>query len=170
MKKNTYDVPAYKMGIVLINRGERQYFEPRDYSRAISAGKVKIIPFEAVDGLLVSEVQDILKNKELYIQFFCSYQNKTLKENNEFTLQEHINLRKSLYFDRNVLTQNLAKPVDQVIEEELERLYKHMDEKDKRFANCFFERYQDQNYELTKQRIKRLEQQKKQNKKINRNR
>ena len=160
MKKNTYDVPAYKMGIVLINRGEHQYFELRDYSRAISTGKVKIIPFEAIDGLLVSEVKDILKNKELYIKFFCSYQNITLKENNESTIQEQINLRYGLYFDSNALSENLNKPVDQVIEEGLEKIYKNMNEKDKRFANCFFERYQDQNYELTKQRIKRLEEQK----------
>ena len=62
------------------------------------------------------------------------------------------------YLDEEMLNSEQQTPIDQVIERTLEENYNKFDSQGKRVCNCFFERYQDKEYEVTKDRIKRLEQ------------
>ena len=155
MKNNTYDVPAYKFGIVKIEvegTTPDKYF-PSDYECAITSGQCTIIPFENVDGLTVDDVTSFLKTKELHLIAYVSYEKAYIGGCGVFR-----DIVMQIHADNNLLDHNPTKTVDKVFEKILESHYNHMTDKAKRVSNCFFERYQDKSYEDTKSRIKRLEQ------------
>ena len=159
MKKQTYDVPAYKVGIVVIPGKKNVEHTIEDYQSAIETKQAIIVPFEDVDGLLVKEVQELLNTKEVFLQFYNQYQNWDLKICNQLSL----NLGRKFklwFFIGNILEENLTIPIDRLVENTIEDLYDTLDSEQKRCAHCFFERYQDKSYELTKERIKRLEENK----------
>ena len=160
MKKQTYDVPAYKVGILAIQNERNKNHTVEDYQRAIDSQRVTIVPFEDVDGLLVSELQELLGLKEVMVQFYYKYQTQEIVRSSRMHYDQAIVYAMWFYIGEDILEENLSKPIDQVIEEILEELYDKQDETEQRYANCFFERYQDKSYELTKQRIKRLTEQK----------
>lgn len=159
-KKKTYDVPAYKVGILVIRGEDNINHTIKDYQRAIAEKKITIVPFEDVDGLTISEVQELLKTKEIMLQFYHQYQTWMLYSNNRVDLNQGIYLKSYIYVGDDILEENLLKPIDQVIENTIEELYDTFDSDQRRAAHCFFERYQDKKYKLTKQRIKRLQNEK----------
>lgn len=155
MKKKTYDVPAYKVGLILIEGEENIEHSIYDYEWAIDKGKEIIVPFEDVDGLSVREVQEWLHIEEIYLQFYYQFQSQNLKINQ---ISKHAaTAYKTWFFIGNIQEEDLDTPIDQVIENTMEKLYDTMDDEAKTYIHCFFERYQDKSYDITKERIKRLE-------------
>ena len=158
MKKQTYDVPAYKVGIVQIKNSDPSVsYSPDEYESAISEKRAFLIPFEAVDGLECQEVQKFLKVKDVMLEFYADFNSKGL---DGFLEKRHIRFETWFYIAGDWLEENKTTPIDQVVETALEEFYEEMDPLQKRCAHCFFERYQDKSYELTKERIKRLEENK----------
>ena len=155
MKKKTYDVPAYKVGLILIE-GERNIEHSKeDYELAIKTQREIVVPFEDVDGLSVREVQALLSTKEIYLCFYYRFQSESLKNNR--MAQNEAGIFKVGVHISEFKEETLDKPIDEVIENTLEDMYDILEPEQKRFAYCFFERYQDKNYKKTKKRIKRLE-------------
>lgn len=158
MKKQTYDVPAYRVGIVQIRNSDPSVsYTPEEYERAIKERRAYIMPFEFVDGLECQEVQTFLKIKDVMLEFYVEHNSRSL---DGFTSQIQTRTEAWIYIDGDLLEENKTTPIDQVVEYSLEEFYDEMDPLQKRCANCFFERYQDKSYELTKERVKRLEEKK----------
>ena len=159
MKKNTYDVPGYKVGIIVIPNSPEKEHEIEDYQKSIDEKKAIIVPFEDVDGLFVNDVLSLLQTKSIFVQFYSQYQNLDLKNHNQMSLS--IGRKFGVYiFIGNILEENLTMPIDELVGDTIEELYDTLDDEQKRYAHCFFERYQDKNYKATKKRIKRLQRKK----------
>lgn len=153
MKKQTYDVPAYKFGIAKISCSQKgESYSVQDYQYALQNARCAVIPFENVDGLTMEEIKDFIGIKELHFLSYMRYEDQTadIKENYFVMMQ--------VYVDEQLLNKNSNTPIDQIIEKTLEDNYDKFDYRQKKACCCFFERYQDREYELTKERIKRLEQ------------
>ena len=168
MKKKTYDIPAYKVGIIKITNGNEGKHSRDDYSDAAKNGDVMVIPFEDIDGLEVQEVQQLIKTKELMVQFYYGYTGWKINASPFSTYGHYKNDRNNamsstkgiftlyLYIDEETLEKNKTTPVDQVVEHVLEDFYTNFTDAEKKCACCFFERYQDKDYKLTNQRVKKL--------------
>ena len=161
MKKNTYDVPAYKVGLVLIEGEQNIEHSKEDYELAIKTQREIVVPFEDVDGLTVREVQSVLKTKEIYLCFYYRFQSEILK--NRGMVQNEAGIFKVGIHIAGFSEETLEKPIDEVVENTLEDMYNTLEPEQKQFAHCFFERYQDKSYKKTKKRIKRLENKKNKN-------
>lgn len=156
MKKNTYDIPAYKVGILKITDGGETNYSCDDYYDAAEDGNILVIPFEDIDGLEVQEVQDLIKTKELMVQFYYGYTGWQTNNRNNLVLKKSGRFTLYLYIDAETLEKNKTMPVDQVVEHTLEEFYNNFTEEQKKCARCFFERYQDKDYKITNQRIKKI--------------
>lgn len=168
MKKKTYDIPAYKVGIIKITNGIEAKYSVDDYIDAEKDGNVMIIPFEDVDGLEVQEVQQLIKTEELMVQFYYGYTAWRINNSTSTTYETYKNVRNNqtglssgrftlfLYIDEETLEKNKTTPVDQVVEHLLEDFYTDLTDAEKKCACCFFERYQDKDYKVTNQRVKKL--------------
>ena len=166
MKKKTYDIPAYKVGIIKITNGIEGRYSPDDYTAAAEDGNAIIIPFEDIDGLEVQEVQQLIKIKELMVQFYYKYTGFGINaptsynayKNNRNNMMTSTNCKCTLYIyiDKETLEKNKTTPVDQVVEQVLEEFYTDLSDEEQKCARCFFERYQDKDYKVTDQRVKKL--------------
>ena len=152
MKKQSYDVPAYRFGIVKINGSQKgQSHSVLDYQNALASADCIIIPFENIDGLTMSEIQQFIRLKEVHFIAYQYYEAVPMEK-------YEYNIIAQAYLDEQMLNGEPQTPIDQAIERTLEENYNKFDSQGKRVCHCFFERYQDKEYEITKDRIKRLEQ------------
>jgi len=151
MKNNTYIIPAIDFYVVFPRAGY-SFTKPEDVEYCIKVGMHKLIPFKEVDGLLISELFQISCFSNGFAVCPIAIM-KTLDEKHE-----EQNFYNRLYilkqFKENAI--GLSKTIDKIVEETYERNYRDADSETRRLYNCFFERYQDGDYETTKQRVKRL--------------
>ena len=97
----------------------------------------------------MSEIQQFIKLKEVH---FIAYQYYEI-----MPMQKcEYNIIVQAYLDEQMLNREPQTTIDQAIERTLEENYNRFDSREKRVCHCFFERYQDKEYELTNERIKKL--------------
>lgn len=152
MKPESFDIPAYRFGIVKIDSSRDESYKLKDYQQALLTGRVIIIPFENVDGLTIEEIKKFLRIKEIYLIAYSYYEwpvQEQVKRNYDVIMQ--------VYADEPRIEKTPDTPVDQVFAEILEENYNKLDKRQKRVCHCFFERYQDKSHTETLDRIKRLE-------------
>lgn len=159
MKENTFDIPAYKVAIVLIQNEREIPHESEDYEKAIAEERVIYVPFEDVDGLSVKDVRKWLGINEVMLQFYSRYQATTM--NGNYYIGHHMGtmFKSWFYIGDEVLDERENMTIDKAVEQTMEELYPEMNEEQKRCIHCFFERYQDKTYAQTKRHIKRLQEQ-----------
>lgn len=147
MKPNTFDVPAYKFGLIFLDD--------------------TIIPWENVDGLCIEEILKILGKQGQAFSFICyvlEWEEKIPLITNYFfvkrqkiSITQHINRLYTLQFPSDISTNISSQPIDKVIEEDCMTRYMNLDKTSQKIFKCFFERYQDENHEATLKRIRKLE-------------
>ncbi|MBO5120465.1 MAG: hypothetical protein J6C28_02105 [Bacilli bacterium] len=158
MKENTFDIPAYKVGIVMIQNERNVPHESEDYEQAVNEERVIFVPFEDVDGLSVKDVRRWLGINEIMLYFYCRYQAKSFGRNVIGHHQGTI-FKPWFYIGEEVLDERENMTIDKAIEQTMEELYPEMNDEQKSCIHCFFERYQDKTYAKTRQHIKRLQEQ-----------
>lgn len=121
---------------------------PEDYRRAMEANEASLIPFDNVDGLTVEETLRTLQTKDFAI--CCSANWKTQSGINQVQILD------TTTFPASALINSKNESIDQLVENNYENLYKEQPESTRRIYRCFFERYQDNSYEETKERVKKL--------------
>ncbi len=154
MKPDTYNIPAYKFEIIIpiepIN-ATSDFESVTKFNSSIATGKIISIPWESFDGLTIADAFKYLERKDF--MFLCSV---TWENDNRSSLTTTKNGLFNIGF-RFDLTKDFANMrVDKAIESYMEEQYSKASETEKKVFRCFFERYQDRNYEETKERIKRL--------------
>lgn len=160
-EKETFDIPAYKFGVLKL---EENYNELLEFSgnssemlfhiltKSIKNGEIMIIPFNNVDGLTTGEVKDVLNLKGPLVMGCYS----------ECTIYSQGTKTKSMYIlhtfalAKEEVETNMDKPFDQMIEGLLEDIYPNAKENVKRIIRCFFERYQDITHQDTVERIQKI--------------
>lgn len=148
MKENTFIIPAVKFCIIS-KRSKESDFILMNY-HYLGYGDMVLIPFEAVDGLMIEEVLKVLKAKGFVLAAVADLE--ALVGN-----QRKVNSLLYEVFEDDFLEPLMKKRIDKVIEKRFEEKYDQAEENEKRIYHSFFERYQDGSYEKTKERIKRLE-------------
>lgn len=152
MKNDTYDVPAYRFGIIKIDwamPGEE--YQIKDYQQALSQRRCTVIPFENIDGLTIEEVKNHLGTKEVCLIGYTYYetgQDEQLCRNYYVIMQAYASAQR--------LEKSSDMTIDRVFEEIFEESYKKLDNNQKRACHCFFERYQDKDYQKTYCRIQNI--------------
>lgn len=149
MKDNTFNVPAYNFSIIIMNQPAIQKeVNECEYNRAMKQDAVSIIPFDNVDGLTVEETLKTLQRDDFAV--CCTANWKTQTGINQVTLLD------TLIFPSSVLRKSLTVSIDQLVENNYERRYMEAKESTRRIYRCFFERYQDNNHQETKERVKKI--------------
>lgn len=157
MKHPSYNIPAYKFAIVQINDyGQPKSHSLTEYEQHIKQGDVALIPFENVDGLTLEEVRELLRNEETFITCYYDYESYCGP-----LLCKHRQIVSSVFIDHATMKYNKNLTIDEVVEAIYEQSYKTLEPKALKACHCFFERYQDESYEMTKNRIKRIKEIKK---------
>lgn len=157
----SFDVPAYKFGILKLNDPYRETIERNGDDSSIVYECIEeaigfaadFIPFESVDGLTVEEVKNALALNGPII-FIC-YNYFTIFNNREKS--EWLKPIDVLVLDKKTVNANLSMQIDQVIEKAFEKSYAKSSEDEKKVMKCFFERYQDGTHQDTVERVKFLE-------------
>lgn len=145
MKENTYIIPAIDFYIVKPN-DSFESFEDAEFK--IKQGRVSLIPFGYVDGLLVDE---LINNFGLTNNFlFCA-----INMVDTIGGDRYMNILHTSFFNTNSLENQMNCQIDKVIEQLYSNSYHTVSIRSRQIYNSFFERYQDGDYEKTKQRIKR---------------
>lgn len=152
MKPDTFDIPAYKFGIVKIDYAmSYEEHQLEDYQHELLQGRCTIIPFENIDGLTVEEVKSMLKIKEAHFAAYTSYE--TGQGNNDI---RYINIILRMHAKAPLLEEYADTPIDYIVEKMFEECYGQLNSIQKRVCNCFFERYRDKSHQDTIERIKKL--------------
>ncbi len=156
MKENTFDVPAYKFFVFKTNDSLRTH-SIFYYNSLISASTsiprdVTLIPFENVDGLEISEIRDLIGTDEVFV--FGSLYYERWSNGNRYI--DNIANIKPIYLSKEYLDNRKDKTIDKVCEEYMEEHYVDSNDSTRRMYRCFFERYQDKNYEKTLDRVRKL--------------
>lgn len=157
MKPDTFDIPAYKFGLVKINEELKNKEELTEstitnaLNRASYNQQLKVIPFEDLDGLSVTEVRDLLKIEgPLILACYMGYKSFNMQE-------EWINFIATYSLSNSFIEGYPDKTIDGLFEIALESSYINLnDEKARKAARCFFERYQDNTHQDTVERISKL--------------
>lgn len=121
---------------------------PDDYRRAMEANEASLIPFDNVDGLTVEETLRTLQTKDFAI--CCTVNWKAQTGPNQVQILD------TLVFPASTLINEKNVSIDQLVENEYEYRYMEVPESTRRIYRCFFERYQDNSYQETKERVKKL--------------
>ena len=154
MKENTFDVPAYKFFVLKINDGlsshNVSYYN--FYLSKTNPRDINLIPFENVDGLEISEIRDLIGTNEVFV-FGSLYYERWNNSNNHI---DNIANIKPIYLSKEYLDNRKDKTIDKVCEEYMEDHYVDSSDSTRRMYRCFFERYQDKNYEKTLDRVRKL--------------
>ncbi len=144
MKDNTYIIPAVDFYIGISN------FSTADFIlKELKDGKTKLIPFECVDGLLVEDLGFLFSEKG-----FIVFAINKLKLDNKSGFANNILDMVILKKEDIDLIKN--KTIDKVVEDIYESKYEKASLRTRRFYNSFFEKYQDGDYNKTKERVKKL--------------
>ena len=152
MKKNTYDVQAYQFRIFTSNKeykscGDNEW---QDFLLSITRDPSFLsIPWENVDGLTIKEVLECLNRDYIFLTGGVALVN-----------EDWDSLYRTIYtfsLEPSFLSQNKEKRIDEIIEEIMEKQYKNANVEAQRLFKCFFQRYQDNSYEETVERVKKLE-------------
>lgn len=138
MKENTFDIPAYKFGILLNNN--------------------QIIPFEDVDGLLPTEINSIVGATSFK---FVAYYGTAKREVQSAGKSEFIKTNRMIHLVtvtfQEISLQAKNESIDKLIERKLETLINEEIKKNQeRAIKCFFERYQDRDHQATLSRLKKI--------------
>lgn len=157
MKPDTFDIPAYKFGLLKLNGDalKKGKITESALNNAINAGirfkQLNLIPFEDVDGLLTSEVRSLLKIEgPLILVYYIGYKSYTIQESG-------VKFIGTTVLDDNFIERYPGKTIDELFEIAFENNYRNLtDENLKKAANCFFERYQDNTHQDTIKRINKL--------------
>lgn len=143
MRENTFDIPSVKF---CIGYSSVPYGKRIEKINEVSS----LVLFEDVDGLTIDNILNTIQKGEF--DFFAISLTKSIVNENYdigYLVREK--------FDSDSLQTQKSERIDKVIEKIFEEKYTQVDEQEQRIYRCFFERYQDGNYEKTKERIKRLE-------------
>lgn len=162
MKENTFDIPAYKVAIVLVQNERNIPHESEDYEQAIAEERVIYVPFEDVDGLSVKEVKSWLGINEVMLQFYLQYNATSIRPSiigQQLGIHKGTNFKSWFYIGEELLDERNDMTIDKALQQTMEELYFEMNDEQKRCIHCFFERYQDKTYAKTKAHIKRLQEQ-----------
>ena len=156
MKEKSYDIPAYKVGIVVIEEEPNISHTIEDYQKAIDEKRVTYVPFEDVDGLSTKYVKEWLRINEVMIQFYNQYQTITLNNNQQIGFHQGLGCISYFYIGEEIIDERLDMTIDKTVEQTMEELYTGLDDETKRCVCCFFERYQDKTYSKTKRHINKI--------------
>ena len=156
MKENTFDVPAYKFFVLKTNDSRRthniDYYNSLISMSTPTPSDITLIPFENVDGLEISEIRDLIGTNEVFV-FGSLYYERWNNSNNHI---DNIANIKPIYLSKEYLDNRKDKTIDKVCEEYMEDHYVDSSDSTRRMYRCFFERYQDKNYEKTLDRVRNL--------------
>ncbi len=151
MRENTYNIPAVKFGIAFFSNPER-YANEKDTNKLLNVFASRLhtwevisIPFDSVDGLTLSEIQDILMLDEGPMFFYSDY-----------NIPEGIRYKNQgigLVFPKEYLAANPNQPVEDAITAGIEQGYYNMNN---RLTTCFLERYKDYSQEKVLERIEKI--------------
>ncbi len=160
--KDSYDIPAYKFGIIKLNNDvalkllERANNNiPMIFDVINQVGQfneVSLIPFDDVDGLTIKEVQEALKIRGPIIMSCYNHIN-FINPQKDYS---QANLLNSFVLSKDVVEANQNTSIDQAMEQMLESGYSNYPEEAKRMCRCFFERYQDKTHQDTVDRINKI--------------
>lgn len=146
MKDNTYIIPAVDFYV-----GISEFGTPDNIFKELKEGKIKFIPFECVDGLLIEDLGFLLLEKNLIVVAINKL--NFYKGENKQVINNVLNLT---VFNKEELDSLKEKTIDKVVEDIYESKYEKASLRTRRFYNSFFERYQDGDYNKTKERVKKL--------------
>lgn len=146
MKDNTYIIPAVDFYV-----GISEFGTPDNIFKELKEGKMKFIPFECVDGLLIEDLGFLLLEKNLIVVAINKL--NFYKGENKQVINNVLNLT---VFNKEELDSLKEKTIDKIVEEKYELLYKEAPLRGRHIFNSFFERYQDGDYNKTKERVKKL--------------
>lgn len=146
MKDNTYIIPAVDFYV-----GISEFETPDNIFKKLKEGKTKLIPFECVDGLLIEDLEIFLLEKILIVVAINKL--NFYKGENRKVINNVLNLT---VFNKEELDTLKEKTIDKIVEEKYELFYKEAPLRVRHIFNSFFEKYQDGDYDKTKERIKKL--------------
>lgn len=147
MKENTYIIPGVDFYIgISINYNCEEYI-----IEELKANRLQLISFKNVDGLLIEDLYLPNNAKSLIIVAINNIESSNGKEKNTIK-----NVLDMFSIKKEDLDSIKDKRIDKVVEEEYEIRYKKASLRKRRIYNSFFERYQDENHQKTKERIKKL--------------
>ena len=153
MKQETYDIPAYKFALI-IPRGsiyatdERYGKELKNYAKD---GEIVTAPWENFDGLTVGEVLNSLNQKGF--AFICY---TIWKDKNGIPTSHNVSAPLFSIFTPDFAQTVINEPLDKLLENHLETIYPNANDIVKKICRCFFERYQDKDYQETVGRVKKI--------------
>lgn len=163
MKDNTYVIPAIKFYILKgpedLDDTLSDEIVDYEFDRMMKKGEPTIIPFSNVDGLTVFEMATSLridKHFAIAAANVCEEKSVTdsgIKIDKVFSFFDLV--RFSLTDDK------MDVPVDKMFETYIEGVYSSASDKQKRIYHSFLEEYRYQNYEMTKAKIKEINQNRK---------
>lgn len=144
MKENTYIIPGidFYIGTSIHCNNEDNIL------RDIQNMKIPLIPFNKVDGLLIEDLYIPNDAKSLIILAI-----NRIESNRGITIQNVLDL---LIFKKEGLASIKNKAIDKVVEKEYEMRYEKASLRKRRIYNSFFEKYQDESHQMTKERIEKL--------------
>lgn len=151
MKNNTYIIPAIKFYIAIpLNKGD-EFSSLDNVKQKLSNNECQLIPFDQVDGLTIEEIITLDGFSKGFA--VCAINKMEAKAKTYTNITS--NVLNILFFPKK-LDCATNKTIDKVVEEEFELKYNEADPQTRRIYNSFFETYQDNSYEDTKERIKKL--------------
>ncbi len=146
MKDNTYIIPAIDFYFGIPNNNTIS-----DIILELKYEKVKLVPFENVDGLLIEDLEPYLSEKGFIIVAINKL--NFYKDENKQVSNNILNI---VVFNKEEFDSLKDKTIDKIVEEKYESIYKKVPLRTRRIFNSFFEKYQDGDYNKTKERVKKL--------------
>ena len=113
------------------------------YENYVKKGEIVILPWESFDGLTVGEVLEIIHQKGFTFTCYTFW-----KDDKAIPARHHLYVHFFLSFTSDF--------IDKIVENNLSTTYPKANDKVKKICRCFFERYQDRDYQETVDRVKKL--------------
>lgn len=155
MKRETYDLPAYKFAIIA-SRKRTYATTDEEYTKeldsAIQRGNCIIVPWENVDGLTIREVLTVLNKKGFIFACYADWEDRY-----EIPFKHNFQMFYLLTITPKFAQEKSDEPVDKVIENQMLANYTNANDTVKKVCRCFFERYQDRSHQETVDRIRKIE-------------
>lgn len=155
MQENTYIVPAIKF-FVLFFPNVNPSSDYKEYEQALYNNEYIRFPFEDIDGLTAEEVFDSLQmpTSGFMVTAGVEMQGKNAQGNQSY--QNYFQYTSMFFSQKYLQSQGTNQQIDKLVEDIFEQNYMNASPRSQKCYNAFFEKYQDKDYNKTKQRIARL--------------
>lgn len=146
MKNNTYIIPGIHFYIVIPKNSDLSL---EQFRLEILKSKGQFIPFEQIDGLTIGEMSNAL-NINIGFAFCAASHIKSTDGNSKLHVLD------TLFFPMEYIKKQKDFTIDKVIEKNYEHRYITESNRYRQIFNSFFQKYQDDSYEKTKDRIVKI--------------